>query len=474
MRNKTRIRNSHIVRRISYAIERLDAARAGDRPWLEHKGLVEFLLTSGYDARKLGRRDLAYLFFDLARRLSPKNALAEIDACIELRDAGKVGPATGRLDRVLAMEPENTLALHEKGVGLFISGEVEKAHAVFEQVVALNHRHHYAWINLLRTSIATERFDKCSDLIEHIGGMDRVDRKALASLTALIAFLERHGAEITTISEDNDRRMISTADSAAVTASVVDPIRAAIAERRPFSLIRLGDGEGALLARSVFTDPTQFEDLLTANREEFLGLWFGANAHRAAQSVETLVGDLRAAIDDADLVCIPDKSGWQRELRLASPRGVPSLGAILSHTRNWSAKRLCPQIIHLALDQSGKIDVILKGLTNPIVVIGPHPGIDAYVQKRFLTPNVRAIRIPARQADLPALSYPRDERRHFPEVFEEVCETISALPQGSICLVGAGPLGKIYCARAKAHGHVAIDLGAVLDNWMNIKSRYHV
>lgn len=472
MRNKTRARNTHLVRRLTFAIEQLEAAK--DKPWLDNKNLHDFLKSCGQQARRLDRRDLGYLFFDLARRLSPKDTFAAIDAAIELRDSGKVRKALQRLDRLLLADPQNSFALHEKGVCFYVSGDVPKAREYFHKVVELNPGHDYAWMNLLRTSIAMQQYDESAALIGRLRENGKIDGKGLDMFEQLIVFLKSHGWEISSIACQNDRQVTRSDNFQQLSTNVVAAIGTAIAERKPYALIRLGDGEGALLASSTYADAPDFDALLTANRTEFLVRWFGKHARQATESVAALTGDLRTAIDDADIVGIPDGQWWRRELRLASTRGLPSLGAVLLHARTASPSQFCHHQINQVLDRYGGLDTLLNGRKNPIVVIGPHPGIDTYVRERFLAPDVRSIRIPARQADLASLPYGRDERPHYPDVFEEVCDAIAELPENSICLVGAGPLGKIYCARAKAHGHIAIDLGSVLDTWIGVSARFYV
>jgi tetratricopeptide (TPR) repeat protein len=471
MGDKTRAQNLRYAKRLSYSIDQL--ASSADKAWLEDKGLCEFLKASGERARRLDRRDLGYFFFDLARRLSPEDTWAEINACIELRDTGKVRVAARRLDRILAAQPQNQFALHEKGVCFLISGEPWKAMEIFRTVVELDPKHIFAWQNLLSTTIATGRFDEAAGFIERLRQVEQIDRGTLLRFEQLISFLENHGPEITEISNRNDLQVTKNDNFPELSTDIATRIGAAIDARRPFSLIRLGDGEGALLAHSTYPDAGGLEALLSANRDDFFARWFGVDAGQATQSIEALVRVLRETIADADLMGVPDGTWWRRELGLASPRGLPSLGTIFVHTRDFGPERLCHHQINHALNEFGGLDKLLTGAKNPIVVIGPHPELDTYVMKRFQATDVRSIRVPARQADVQSLPYRRDNRRHYPEVFEEVCATIASLPAGSICLVGAGPLGKIYCGKAKAHGHVAIDLGSVLDGWIGVTTRFY-
>jgi tetratricopeptide (TPR) repeat protein len=466
------IRNAHLARRLTFALEQLESAK--DKPWLDNKLLHDFLKSCGHQARRLDRRDLGYLFFDLARRISPKDTFCAIDAAIELRDSGKVRPALQRLDKLLETDPSNPFALHEKGVCFYVSGNVVEAKDHFRKTVELNPGHQYAWMNLLKSTIALQQYDESAALLDRLREIPNINGQWLDMLHQLIVFLNDHGPEISKIACRNDQTITKSDNFEELSANIAERIRAAIAAREPFALVRLGDGEGSLLATSIFADVPHYDQLLINNRTDFLVRWFGLNAGHAAKCIEALTGDLRRAINEADLVGIPDGQWWQRELRLASMRGLPSLGAVLLHTKSLDEDRLCHHQINQALNRYGGLETILSDDKRPVVIIGPHPGIETYVRKKFLVQNVNSIRVPARQADLAALPYRRDQRCHYPVVYTEVCRAIEDLPEPSICLVGAGSLGKIYCAKAKANGHVAIDLGSVFDSWIGVSTRFYV
>jgi len=472
--NKADVLNPLLVQRLVHALQRLESADADSSRWLKNRSLHEFLNTCGLRSRDLGRRDLGYLFFDLAHRLSPGNAWYAINAAIELRDQGKVRVASGKLDGVLAKEPENPLALHEKAVCLMLSGETHKASQMLRRVVELDPKHRFAWMNLVKCSVATLRFDESAALIGDLRKSAVVDGGMLNLLEQLIVFVRRYHQEIANVVVEKDRRTASGSFQD-LSSRIASEVIAALDDRRPFSLIRLGDGEGALLASAVFNAEADadFDALLEFNRRDFLSRWFGVNADHVAKSISLVTRSLCEAVESADSLGAPDQRWWTREMALADSRGLPSLGAVFLYVRTLDSGRLCHHQINHALNEFGGLDAILTGRKNPIVVIGPHPGLEDYVRTRFCVEDVRAIRIPVRQADLPSLDYRQDQRRHFPDVYNEVCKLLEDLPAGCICLVGAGPLGKIYCSIAKKHGHVAIDLGSVMDKWANLKTRHY-
>lgn len=62
--------------------------------------------------------------------------------------------------------------------------------------------------------------------------------------------------------------------------------------------------------------------------------------------------------------------------------------------------------------------------------------------------------------------------RHFPEAYGRIIEEIrTQVRPGTLVLVGAGVLGKIYAMEARRAGGVAIDAGSIFDLWAGVASR---
>lgn len=60
---------------------------------------------------------------------------------------------------------------------------------------------------------------------------------------------------------------------------------------------------------------------------------------------------------------------------------------------------------------------------------------------------------------------------HYPGRYREIMACIEQLPPGTLVLIGAGVLGKIYCDAVKRAGAVALDIGAVFDAWTGLNTR---
>ena len=59
---------------------------------------------------------------------------------------------------------------------------------------------------------------------------------------------------------------------------------------------------------------------------------------------------------------------------------------------------------------------------------------------------------------------------HYPDFFKQMHQKFKC-NQGDVYLVAAGFLGKIYCDDIKQSGGTGIDVGLVVDLWMNYKTR---
>jgi hypothetical protein len=70
------------------------------------------------------------------------------------------------------------------------------------------------------------------------------------------------------------------------------------------------------------------------------------------------------------------------------------------------------------------------------------------------------IKIPPQSANIKATP----EEIHYPDRYQVIRESLAAMDlSGHTFLVGAGLLGKIYCAAIKRAGGIAIDIGSLID-----------
>lgn len=258
---------------------------------------------------------------------------------------------------------------------------------------------------------------------------------------------------------------------------VAAAIDAAIAARRPFSFLRLGDGEGALLG---FARDATEEDL-----RYFLAHF---DRPRAPAAIWRLRASLLAAIDAADIVGIRDDV-WNAEgadgldpeatdflegfkacfpLR-TSETNLHEHGAlrIFRLYEWWRRSRIpgafCSQWVHADLQVRGYFDDLIASQKR-IGLVTNAVDLPERIRRRFGV-EVTAITVPGNRRNPGVTGAPSQaSEQHFGRA-AEIAASIPRNLDGMVFLVGAGLVGKQYCTMVKANGGVALDLGALLDAW---------
>lgn len=264
----------------------------------------------------------------------------------------------------------------------------------------------------------------------------------------------------------------------------IDSLHAAVSAGKPFSLIRLGDGEAIVLSLG---DDIWLQDLAYLH-----GHW---GAERVTlRAVAEVQRDLMAALVGADVVGIRDdivnvrvsadlldRTGREikdfvssafhirkDELENLSPIGARRLA--LLHRRlseiDWSSdQQFCSAWIHWELLATGALNRILEDVTE-VGLVTSRPELEQIVASRF---DVRtsAVIVPDKFIDSKASG------KHVPHRYRSIRSELT-FPEGSLVLVGAGIPGKVYCQWLKESGCIAVDVGSVFDVWLGKASRPRV
>ena len=64
--------------------------------------------------------------------------------------------------------------------------------------------------------------------------------------------------------------------------------------------------------------------------------------------------------------------------------------------------------------------------------------------------------------------------KHFPNTYDQLLEELKHNAIGELVLVGAGVLGKAYCAWVRRAGGVALDIGSLFDGFAGVGSRTYL
>jgi hypothetical protein len=261
-------------------------------------------------------------------------------------------------------------------------------------------------------------------------------------------------------------------------------ISESLGDGRGTSLVRLGDGEGVLLARGDIDDPvlgpyltTHFGNRLTQERLDDLSDHVLQAVKRA--DVIGIRPDVNAREYPTDLSNFepPALIDWAREhlslrkeesetLDYDSAYRLALLGRWMA-SFHWPTDALLTSAwCHFEWLESG----FLADLAMRERRIGLVTG------RRRLSPLFRSAGIEVDEWLVPLRFLRRDERwtPHFPDRFDELLDTLEPAYAGQLFFVGAGICGKVYCDVIARRGGVAIDIGAVCDAWLGIASRPRV
>ena len=248
-------------------------------------------------------------------------------------------------------------------------------------------------------------------------------------------------------------------------------IASAIEAKRPYAFIRLGDGE----ARFLLSQETGPESELSHGERHSMGdvvweNWFGEPL--SSVSPEACAGLREAfveAIASADVVgaCTPE--------RLSSDTGHYGY---LAWQERWLRRLLADRSDMLFADAMSHrclnadmpfLAALLEGL-DVLGIVSPHPGLAEALGEKLRIAEVVGHVVPG-EGRLPSAEASRAAGKHFPTIYETLLATLEVPRPGCVFLVAAGLLGKIYCARIKALGGIALDVGALVDAWMGFDTR---
>jgi len=249
-------------------------------------------------------------------------------------------------------------------------------------------------------------------------------------------------------------------------------------EGKPFSLVRIGDGEGNVL--SVLEKTASLQLNLTA---------FNVTFHNQDRQCLSDEGARRFSANMECSVCCADILG----IRSFHPWGGASFdtaeGTMALRRYEEGNFRAAHGLIHARkqverLLQSGSLaNVILTHAwvhlsliahlpdiieeCERLIVITGRDGLQDEFRSRFSEKKLDFYSIPLEGM----LRSKTNVSHHFPEPFETMLERLNENLSGALVLVGAGIFGKAYCHAAKRQGAVALDIGSAFDILSGLKTR---
>ncbi len=267
--------------------------------------------------------------------------------------------------------------------------------------------------------------------------------------------------------------LLDAQTSLAAALAVGEHLARAIADRRPYAAIRLGDGEGNFLPYRAEDERHRRRDQATVQR-----VWW-SRAARGEADLRRVERELAAAIRQADMVGVPDL--YRICQALAGPKRLDQTSrGLLAVIDQFAAIAPAPE--EGTIDRPGQIvttchfhnafafwriwDVLLGRLGHCALVTGRDELADA-VQRQFGLEVTRVHPVP------PERKYggTRAAGAHFPDRFDGIRDELEGYRAGDVVLVAAGILGKVYCGWIRQAGGIAIDIGSAADHWCGQQTR---
>jgi hypothetical protein len=232
---------------------------------------------------------------------------------------------------------------------------------------------------------------------------------------------------------------------------LIERIRQARGERRGFSMVRLGDGEGLFLCGKrpdlggAITNGAQIEARLAAQGHRLIDPEHRDLRHQFAE-----------AVAHADWVGIPDLPQC-----LNGPVDMVSVASGLMLLLSEEQQRaLMPRLavggchVHNFLLQAGCYSRDPFDRVNAVIA----PSLPANLRG---ISDLLWLQIPG-EAGLRADAF--GEEPHYPRVYQKILAAIDQhIQPGDLVVVGAGILGKIYCEAIRRRDGIAVDVGSVID-----------
>lgn len=234
--------------------------------------------------------------------------------------------------------------------------------------------------------------------------------------------------------------------------AVEKEVLSAARARAPFSLIRLGHCEPRLLG---YPDRYSKAEIDRSFKRQF-------GRTNIPDSEAAAIRDyIRHAVREANTVGLGVKDVAESaldELWVSTPGILKKDGLIRE-------QQFCHVNVHYHMMRSRFIERLVP-LWDSVCLITCRD-VAMQFQRDFSARSVEWIRIPEHAA---TAANGRPVGNHWPDAFRQVNLAIEALGP-RLYIVGAGLLGKPYCARIKQVGGLALDIGSVFDVWANIGSR---
>jgi hypothetical protein len=235
-------------------------------------------------------------------------------------------------------------------------------------------------------------------------------------------------------------------------------LKQALKDKKPWSHIRYGDGEGIVMGYPDFTK----EHRAKARWHKWLG---DCELIHIKDRMKRFGFMVRQSILNADIIGIPClrhqtvNSDWRNVKKF-----MDYYKLIKENTK------CCCMDCTVDLQKKGLYRELLKD--QDVIVISCR-GVTQQLQEVTGRP-VLSILLPPQQK--PNLGPILTKKKHYPELYQSIIKFLNSDQDftGKLFLIGAGGLGKLYCDWAKSKGAMALDIGSIFDGWVGLITRSYL
>ena len=246
---------------------------------------------------------------------------------------------------------------------------------------------------------------------------------------------------------------------------ICNEIKKAIYQKNPYSLVRVGDGEGVMLKIDKIvnlkekSNNNKFSEMA---KSYFLKRWFGENYKK---NISNELYELsKISYEKSDALCLSMQYKYEYDKTIIENYGNMRATEYVIETKKQIGTN---NIIEKLLLNTDIFEYLLIENKFNIKIITCHE-IIAEKLKKF-TEKVEIIKIPWHH-EYARMMKIKESMVHIEE-FNNIINNINKSEECDLFIVGAGYLGKIYCETIRSNGGRAIDVGALLDIIANYNTR---
>lgn len=243
-----------------------------------------------------------------------------------------------------------------------------------------------------------------------------------------------------------------------------------LVEKKSFSLIRLGDGESYIWDHSDNIATTEDQEL----REQ---QWWGGVLDPEIRA--KLRNQLQESVKAANMIGLPSAYRFTRDtdttLRNLKSRHLGrGLLTVMQRVPDVITKSviLTEERVHQVLFSKETICELVQHANRLIVVSSVKKEAVLAITKDWIdSENVTVIEIPTHARTLSNNSF-IEGTKALPHCYGEILEQLKGHSgPGTLSLVAAGIIGKIFISKLAGQGGVALDIGTAVDYWVGAKTR---